>query len=47
MNAAVLAEEAEGARQALDKYWQRVSRAAALSPLQRSPLDRLDTRLIR
>src|ERR1700732_781166 len=32
---------ADGARAALDKYWQRVSRAAALSPLQRSPLDRL------
>ena len=31
---------AEGARLALDKYWQRVSRAAAFSPLQRSPLDR-------
>ena len=31
---------AEGARRALD-YWRRVSRAAALSPLQRSPLDRL------
>jgi NTE family protein len=32
---------AEGARAALDAYWQRVSRAAASSPLQRSPLDRL------
>src|SRR5215471_14921765 len=46
MNAAVLADGwteggAEGARQALDKYWRRVSRAAAFSPLQRSPLDRL------
>ena len=46
MNAAVLADGwiaggAEGARAALDAYWQRVSRAAALSPLQRSPLDRL------
>src|SRR5580692_4103978 len=46
MNAAVLADGwtdggAEGARAALDKYWQRVSRAAAFSPLQRSPLDRL------
>jgi len=46
MNAAVLADGwtdggAEGARTALDKYWQRVSRAAAFSPLQRSPLDRL------
>ena len=46
MNAAVLAdgwtkEGAEGARAALDQFWQRVSRAAASSPLQRSPLDRL------
>src|ERR1700722_15876107 len=46
MNAAVLADGwtdggAEGARVALDRYWQRVSRAAAFSPLQRSPLDRL------
>jgi NTE family protein len=49
MNAAVLADGwtergAEGAREALDKYWQRVSRAAALSPLQRSLLDRLTGR---
>ena len=46
MNAAVLADGwveggAEGAREALDKYWQRVSRAAKFSPLQRSPLDRV------
>src|SRR5215471_10311787 len=46
MNAAVLANGwthggAEGARQALDVFWQHVSRAAAYSPLQRSPLDRL------
>src|SRR5579862_724752 len=46
MNVAVLADGwtqggAEGAREALDKFWQRVSRAAAFSPLQRSPLDRL------
>jgi NTE family protein len=46
MNAAVLVDgwmhrEAEGARRALENYWQRVSRAAAFSPLQRSPLDRL------
>jgi NTE family protein len=46
MNAAVLADGwavggADGARDALDRYWQRVSRAAAFSPLQRSPLDRL------
>src|SRR5262245_65195341 len=45
MNATVLADGwteggAEGARIALDKFWQRVSRAAAFSPLQRSPLDR-------
>jgi NTE family protein len=32
---------AEGARAALDAYWRRVSKAAAFSPLQRSPLDRL------
>ncbi len=46
LNAAVLADGwtdggAEGARTALEKYWQHVSRAAAFSPLQRSPLDRL------
>src|SRR5882757_1124911 len=46
MNAAVLADGwtaggAEGARDALEAYWRRVSRAAAFSPLQRSPLDRL------
>jgi NTE family protein len=46
MNAAVLTDGwtqggADGARRALDGYWQRVSRAAAFSPLQRSPLDRL------
>jgi NTE family protein len=46
MNAAVLADGwteggAEGARKALDNYWQRVSHAARFSPLQRSPLDRL------
>jgi NTE family protein len=46
MNAAVLADGwtqdgAAGARAALDAYWRRVSRAAAFSPLQRSPLDRL------
>ncbi|MGH7248045.1 MAG: patatin-like phospholipase family protein [Pseudomonadota bacterium] len=46
MNAAVLAGGwtqggAEGARSALERYWRRVSRAAAFSPLQRSPLDRL------
>src|SRR5689334_22946640 len=46
MNAAVLADGwtaggAEGAREALEQYWRRVSKAAAFSPLQRSPLDRL------
>jgi NTE family protein len=46
MNAALLADGwtaggAEGARDALDQYWRRVSSAAAFSPLQRSPLDRL------
>jgi NTE family protein len=45
MNAAVLADGwaeggAEGARASLERFWRRVSRAAALSPLQRSPLDR-------
>jgi predicted acylesterase/phospholipase RssA len=42
MNAAVLADGwsmggADGARAALDAYWRRVSRAAAFSPLQRTP----------
>jgi NTE family protein len=46
MNAAVLADGwadggAEGARAALDAYWGRVAQAAAFSPLQRTPLDRL------
>ena len=46
MNAAVVADGwteggAEGARAALETYWRRLSRAAAFSPLQRSPLDRL------
>src|SRR5215510_160455 len=46
MNAAVMADGwteggAMGAKVALDAYWHRVSRAAAFSPLQRSPLDRL------
>jgi NTE family protein len=46
MNAAVLAHGwieggATGARAALDAYWDRVAAAAAFSPLQRSPLDRL------
>ena len=46
MNAAVLADGwaaggAKGACEALEKYWRSVSRAAAFSPMQRSPLDRL------
>ncbi len=46
MNAALVADGwtqggAEGARAALENYWRRVSQAAAFSPLQRSPLDRL------
>ena len=44
MNAAVLidgyaAGGAEGARAALENFWQRVSHAAALSPFRRTPLD--------
>jgi NTE family protein len=46
MNAAVLADGwteggAAGARAALDAYWERVAKAAAFSPLQRSPIDRM------
>ena len=46
MNAALVAHGwtqggAEGARATLETYWRRVSQAAAFSPLQRSPLDRL------
>jgi NTE family protein len=46
INAAVLADGwtqggADGARAALDQYWERVSRAAAFSPLRRSAWDRL------
>lgn len=46
MNAAVLADGwleggAEGAREALNEYWHRVSRSAAFSPLRRSFFDRL------
>ncbi len=46
MNAAVLADGwteggVNGARAALDRFWERVSCTAASSPLQRSPLDRL------
>lgn len=44
MNAAVMADGyaaggAEGARAALDAYWDRVATAARFSPFQRSPLD--------
>jgi NTE family protein len=44
MNAAVLVDGyaengVAGARAALEKFWRRVSQAAALSPLQRTPLD--------
>ncbi|MGD9924470.1 MAG: patatin-like phospholipase family protein [Pseudorhodoplanes sp.] len=46
MNAALLADGfaaggAEGARKALDNYWQHVSKAARFSPFQRGPVDRL------
>jgi NTE family protein len=46
MNAVVLAGGwtvggADGARKALNQYWERVCRAAVFSPFQRSPLDRL------
>ena len=44
MNAAVLVDGhakdgADGARAALEKFWRRVSNAALLSPLRRTPLD--------
>lgn len=46
MNAAVLASGyaaggREGAREALDRFWRKVSEAARFSPFQRSPLDML------
>jgi NTE family protein len=46
MNAAVLADGwlkggAEGAKLALASYWRRVSDAAAFSPFQRTPVDKL------
>src|SRR5262245_7636855 len=46
MNAAVLANGwteggADGARASLDAYWERVAQAAAVSPLQGTPLDRM------
>jgi NTE family protein len=44
MNAAVMADGHakagnDGAREALEAFWRKVSKAAAFSPLQRSPLD--------
>lgn len=44
MNAAVLADGhaaggAEGAREALERFWSAVSRAATFSPIRRTPLD--------
>src|SRR5690349_14450733 len=44
MNAAILvdgyaANGAEGAREALAKFWRRVSEAARFSPFRRGPLD--------
>ena len=49
MNGAVLVSGymkggAEGARAALDAYWERVAEAARFSPIQRSSLDRLMNR---
>lgn len=46
MNAALLADGfaaggAQGARNALDNYWRKVSEAARFSPFQRGPVDRL------
>jgi NTE family protein len=46
MNAAVMADGhakrgSEGAREALEVFWRRVSQAALFSPLQRSPIDML------
>jgi NTE family protein len=46
MNAAVLADGwlkggAQGARDALESYWARVSKAAAFSPFQRTMMDRM------
>lgn len=44
MNAAVMAcgcarEGRDGARQALEGFWRKVSEAARFSPLQRGPVD--------
>lgn len=46
MNAALVAHGIatggrEGARKALSDFWRRVARAAAMSPFQRGPLDRM------
>jgi len=46
MNATVLAHgymkgEVDGARQALEDFWRAVSKAGAMSPIKRSPLDKL------
>ena len=46
MNAAVFAYGMmtgghDGARAALEEFWRSVSKAASLSPFQRTPLDRL------
>ena len=46
MNAAVFAHGygtggRDGAREALEDFWRRVSRAALLSPFQRTPVDRM------
>jgi NTE family protein len=51
MNAAVLVDGythkgAEGARAAMENFWQRVSRAASLSPLQRSTIRPCSSRWI-
>jgi NTE family protein len=49
MNAAVLIDGharagVEGARSAMESFWRRVADAAAFSPLQRAPIDRLSGR---
>jgi len=49
MNAAILVsghiqDGAQGARRALDAYWERVAASARFSPIQRSALDRLMNR---
>jgi len=49
MNAAILVsgfiqDGAQGARKALDVYWERVAASARFSPIQRSPFDRMMNR---